>query len=60
MLDQYNERLAQELTDRKKLSKALAPFIAAQKDKLAESQNKLQASLVNTASEPLGYHILDR
>lgn len=46
MLDKYNERLTQELQDRKKLSKALAPFITSQKDKLAESQQKLQVQFL--------------
>ena len=41
MLNDYNERLAQELTDRQKLFKALAPFVSSQKEKLAESQQKL-------------------
>lgn len=47
MLDEYNERLAQELLDRKKLSKSLAPFITLQKDKLAESTLKLQVRFCN-------------
>lgn len=41
MLNQYNESLAQELLDRKRLFKSLAPFINSQKERLAESQQKL-------------------
>jgi len=42
MLTEYNERLVKEILDRKKLAKYLAPFITDQKEKLAESQKKLE------------------
>lgn len=42
MLADYNGRLAAELEDRSTVSKMLAAFIQLQKDKLAESEKKLQ------------------
>ena len=45
LLADYNGRLAAELEDRSTISKMLAAFIQLQKDKLAESEKKLQVSL---------------
>lgn len=42
LLADYNGRLAAELEDRSTISKMLAAFIQLQKDKLAESEKKLQ------------------
>jgi len=42
LLADYNGRLAAELEDRSTVSKMLAAFIQLQKDKLAESEKKLQ------------------
>ncbi|KAF6017510.1 RPRD1A [Bugula neritina] len=42
MLNDYNERLAQELNDRKKLFRSLAPFVNSQREKLAESEERLK------------------
>ncbi|XP_067948167.1 regulation of nuclear pre-mRNA domain-containing protein 1B-like [Watersipora subatra] len=62
ILNDYNERLTQELFDRKKLFKSLAPFIATQKEKLADSQQKLlehKEKLENVAAarKELEHHI---
>ena len=45
LLADYNSRLAAELEDRVTISKMLAAFIQLQKDKLAESEKKLEVSL---------------
>ena len=42
LLADYNGRLAAELEDRATISKMLASFIQLQRDKLAESEKKLQ------------------
>ena len=42
LLADYNGRLAAELEDRTTISKMLASFIQLQKDKLAESEKKLE------------------
>ena len=42
LLADYNGRLAAELEDRATISKMLAAFIQLQRDKLAESEKKLQ------------------
>ena len=44
LLADYNGRLAAELEDRSTISKMLAAFIQLQKDKLAESEKKLEVS----------------
>ena len=44
LLADYNGRLAAELEDRITISKMLAAFIKLQKDKLAESEKKLEVS----------------
>ena len=44
LLADYNGRLAAELEDRTTISKMLASFIQLQKDKLAESEKKLEVS----------------
>lgn len=44
LLADYNGRLAAELEDRTTISKMLAAFIQLQKDKLAESEKKLEVS----------------
>lgn len=46
LLADYNGRLAAELEDRTTISKMLASFIQLQKDKLAESEKKLEVSTV--------------
>lgn len=45
LLADYNGRLAAELEDRTTISKMLAAFIQLQKDKLAESEKKLEVSI---------------
>lgn len=42
LLADYNGRLAAELEDRATISKMLAAFIQLQRDKLAESEKKLE------------------
>lgn len=42
LLADYNGRLAAELEDRAMISKMLAAFIQLQRDKLAESEKKLE------------------
>jgi len=44
LLADYNGRLAAELEDRTTISKMLASFIQLQKDKLTESEKKLEVS----------------
>ena len=51
LLADYNGRLAAELEDRTTISKMLASFIQLQKDKLAESEKKLEVSRGILASE---------
>lgn len=46
LLADYNGRLAAELEDRTAISKMLAAFIQLQKDKLAESEKKLEVIAV--------------
>ena len=58
LLADYNGRLAAELEDRTTISKMLASFIQLQKDKLAESEKKLEVSRDTLASkvvESLGF-----
>lgn len=45
LLADYNGRLAAELEDRTTISKMLVAFIQLQKDKLAESEKKLEVSI---------------
>ena len=42
LLTEYNERLSQELKDRKKVDKMIADFLAAQKDMLAQAEERLE------------------
>lgn len=62
ILDDYNERLEQELKDRKRVSKMIVDFLAAQKDleqiaegRLDEFRDKLEK--VNAVRDELRSHI---
>jgi len=62
LLTEYNERLSQELKDRKKVDKMIADFLAAQKDMLAQAEERLELyrdklDKVNTVKDDLQSHI---
>jgi len=62
LLTEYNERLSQELKDRKKVDKMIADFLAAQKDMLAQAEERLELyrdklDKVNTVRDDLKSHI---
>merc|ERR1719273_872476 len=45
LLDNYNERLQEELRDRKKVGKMIGEFLSAQKDLLAQAEERLETYL---------------
>jgi len=62
LLTEYNERLSQELKDRKKVDKMIADFLAAQKDMLAQAEERLELyrdklDKVNSVRDDLQSHI---
>lgn len=62
LLTEYNERLSQELKDRKKVDKMIADFLAAQKDMLAQAEERLELyrdklDKVNSVKDDLQSHI---
>jgi len=62
LLNDYNERLQQELKDRHKVGKMIKDFLAAQKDLLAQAEERLEIyrdklDKVNTIKDDLKSHI---
>lgn len=62
LLNEYNERLQQELKDRHKVGKMIKDFLAAQKDLLAQAEERLEIyrdklDKVNTIKDDLKSHI---
>jgi len=62
LLDGYNERLQAELTDRKKVGKMVAEFLSAQKDLLAQAEERLEVyrdklDKINSVKDELKSHI---
>ena len=45
LLDNYNGRLQEELRDRKKVGKIIGEFLSAQKDLLAQAEERLETYL---------------
>ena len=45
LLDNYNGRLQEELRDRKKVGKMIGEFLSAQKDLLAQAEERLETYL---------------
>ena len=62
LLTSYNDRLQQELVDRRKVGQMIADFLAAQKDLLTQAEERLELyrdklDKVNTIREDLKSHI---
>ena len=62
LLSSYNDRLQQELVDRRKVGQMIADFLAAQKDLLTQAEERLELyrdklDKVNTIREDLKSHI---
>jgi len=62
LLTDYNDRLQQELKDRKKVDKMIADFLAAQKDLLAQAEERLELyrdklDKINAVRDDLKSHI---
>jgi len=62
LLNEYNERLQQELKDRHKVGKMIKDFLSAQKDLLAQAEERLEIyrdklDKVNTIKDDLKSHI---
>ncbi len=52
LLAEYNARLAKELEERKRIARMLRDFIAAQKEALTESEQRLQVCFPHYIVEP--------
>ena len=62
LLSTYNEKLQKELKDRKKVDRMIVDFLGAQKDLLAQAEERLELyrdklDRVNTVKEDLKSHI---
>jgi len=62
LLNEYNERLQQELKDRNKVGKMVKDFLSAQKDLLAQAEERLEIyrdklDKVNTIKDDIKSHI---
>ena len=62
LLSSYNDRLQQELQDRRRVGQMIADFLAAQKDLLTQAEERLELyrdklDKVNTIREDLRSHI---